>query len=78
VREAVQRTSSSRLNIVPPKGGRLHRFVQQKGLPNIFNFGNGAFEVESFAEDDFEDLFKSYHLVRHMERGLIECIPFEH
>ena len=30
--------------------------VEQEGLADVFDFGNGAFEVEGFGEDDFEDL----------------------
>lgn len=34
----------------------LHRLVQQEWFSDVFDFGNGAFEVEGFGEDDFEDL----------------------
>ena len=30
--------------------------VDEKRFSNVFDFGNRAFEVECFGEDDFEDL----------------------
>ena len=32
--------------------------VDQKGFTSIFDFGDGAFEVEGFREDDLEDLYR--------------------
>ena len=30
--------------------------IQQQWFANIFDLGNGAFQIECFREDDFEDL----------------------
>jgi hypothetical protein len=30
--------------------------VKEEGLADVFDLGDGAFEVEGFGEDDFEDL----------------------
>ena len=38
--------------------------VEQEGFADVFNFGNGAFEVEGFGENDFEDLEGRVELVR--------------
>jgi hypothetical protein len=34
--------------------------VDQHRLPNTFNLGNDAFEIESFSENDLEDLLHIY------------------
>jgi hypothetical protein len=34
----------------------LNGLIEEKGLANIFDFGNCTFEVKGFSEDDFEDL----------------------
>ena len=33
-----------------------HMLVDQKGFTGVFDFRDGAFEVEGFGEDDLEDL----------------------
>lgn len=33
--------------------------VEEQGLADIFDFGDRAFEVKGFGEDDFEDLGRS-------------------
>jgi hypothetical protein len=37
-------------------GGLTDGLVEEEGLADVFDLGDGAFEVEGFGEDDFEDL----------------------
>ena len=37
-------------------GGSTNGLVEEEGFANVFDFGDCAFEVEGFGEDDFEDL----------------------
>lgn len=36
--------------------GLSNMLVDEEGFTNVFDFGDSAFQVERFREDDFEDL----------------------
>jgi hypothetical protein len=35
---------------------RSDSLVEEEGLADVFDFGDGTFEIEGFREDDFKDL----------------------
>ena len=52
------------LSVTSRREGRLDNgLVEQEGFADVFDFGDGAFEVEGFGENDFKDLDGRVELV---------------
>jgi hypothetical protein len=58
----------SRVYLSEDEGCLTNGLVKQKRFAYVFNFGNCAFEVESFRKDNLEDLYR----VSYCGRGRVE------